>query len=169
MRDESREYILQTEKLHKVYKDFKALDQVSIHIPKGSIYGFVGKNGAGKTTLMRIVTGLQKPTDGSYRILGTGNRETEIARVRKRIGAVIEAPALYPEMTARDNLKQQCFISGIRDMEKIDKALALAGLDHTGNKKVKKLFSRYEAAVGDRTFYYRRSGIADPGRTDKRP
>lgn len=140
MRNESfssEEYVLQTEQLCKDYKGFKALDQVSMHVPKGSIYGFVGRNGAGKTTLMRIVSGLQEPTDGSYRILGICNQEKDIAQVRKHIGAVIETPAVYLEMTAEDNMKQQCFILGISDMDKINRTLTFVGLNRTGSKKVK--------------------------------
>ena len=60
------EYVLTTDHLCKNYGHFKALNQCSMHVPRGAIYGFVGKNGAGKTTLIRLICGLQRPTSGSY-------------------------------------------------------------------------------------------------------
>ena len=67
------EYVLETKGLCKTYKHYKALDNLTMHVPKGAIYGFVGKNGAGKTTLIRLITGLQFPTVGSYQIYGVDN------------------------------------------------------------------------------------------------
>ncbi len=72
------EYILETHNLGKRYKDFKALNHANIHIEKGSIYGLIGKNGAGKTTLIRIICGLQEPTNGSYTIYGLNNTSSNI-------------------------------------------------------------------------------------------
>ena len=65
------EYVLTTEGLSKSYKQFKALDGLSMHVPKGSIYGFVGRNGAGKTTLIRLICGLQEPSAGSFVLYGS--------------------------------------------------------------------------------------------------
>ena len=84
------EYVLETNNLEKRYKDFRALNHANIHIEKGAIYGLIGKNGAGKTTLIRIICGLQKPTNGSYIICGVDNSNDNIASVRKRMGAIIE-------------------------------------------------------------------------------
>ena len=70
------EYILQTENLSKVYGAKTVLNHVSIHVPKGSIYGLVGKNGAGKTTLMRIICGLTQQSEGSYTLLGKTDDKT---------------------------------------------------------------------------------------------
>ena len=108
------EYILETKHLEKKYKHFKAIQDLNIHVPKRSIYGLIGKNGAGKTTLIRLICGLQKPTNGSYKIYGVKNTEKEILDVRKRMGAIIETPSIRLEATAEDNLKEQ-----YRMMEKV--------------------------------------------------
>lgn len=130
-------YILQTSKLTKRYKNFYALKGLSMHVPKGSIYGLVGKNGAGKTTLVRLICGLQKPTKGSYVLYGIKNTDRKIVKSRRRMGAVVESPAIYMDMTAEDNLKQQCLILGIPTYDSIPEILELVGLQNTGNKKAR--------------------------------
>ena len=77
------EYILETNNLEKKYKDFKAISNLNIHIKKGAIYGLIGKNGAGKTTLIRLICGLQKPTNGTYSICGVKNTDKKILKVNK--------------------------------------------------------------------------------------
>lgn len=131
------EYVLTTVQLTKQYKHSKALDEVSMHVPKGSIYGFIGKNGAGKTTLIRVICGLQRPTSGEYSLYGTKNDQKEIIRSRKRIGAVVETPSVYLDMTAEENLKQQYQILGLPSFEGITALLRLVGLQDTGKKKAK--------------------------------
>ena len=131
------EYVLETNNLEKRYKDFKALNHANIHIEKGSIYGLIGKNGAGKTTLIRIVCGLQEPTSGSYTIYGVDNNSINIASVRKRMGAIIETPSIYGDMTARDNLIEQYKLVGMPSFDGIDEILKLVGLEGTGKKKAK--------------------------------
>ncbi len=131
------EIVLETNNLEKRYKDFKALNHANIHIEKGSIYGLIGKNGAGKTTLIRIVCGLQEPTSGSYTIYGVDNNSINIASVRKRMGAIIETPSIYGDMTARDNLIEQYKLVGIPSFDGIDKILKLVGLEGTAKKKAK--------------------------------
>lgn len=106
------EYVLTTSGLSKKYGKFRALDDLSMHIPKGAIYGFVGRNGAGKTTLIRLICGLQEPTKGSYSIYGIDYTDKSISKSRRRMGAVVETPSIYLDMTAEDNLKQQ----GIRNL-----------------------------------------------------
>ena len=101
------EYVLKTNALKKQYRNYKALNGLNMNVPKGSIYGFVGKNGAGKTTLIRLLCGLQEPTDGEFSIYGINNRDKDIRKSRRRIGAVVETPSIYLDMTAEDNLKQQ--------------------------------------------------------------
>ncbi len=108
-----------------------------IKIEKGSIYGLIGKNGAGKTTLIRIICGLQKPTNGSYAIYGIKNNSSEISSVRKRIGAIIESPSIYGEMSARDNLIEQYKLVGMPSFDGINELLKLVGLEKTGKKKAK--------------------------------
>lgn len=111
--------IITTTQLCKQYKDTQALNNVSVHIPKGSIYGLIGNNGAGKTTLMRILLGLQTPTSGSV------TKKPEI-----KANAVIESPALYPSLSARSNIKYQMQISGNDDIN-INELLSLVNVPDT--------------------------------------
>lgn len=131
------EYCLETVALSKQYKNYKALNGLNMHVPKGSIYGFVGKNGAGKTTLIRLICGLQLPTSGEFKLYGIPNNNKEINKARRRIGAVVETPSIYMDMTARDNLIQQFTILGIPTLDEVDSILSLVGLSDTGKKKVK--------------------------------
>ena len=130
------EYILRTHELTKTYKNHKAVDKVNISIKKGDIYGFIGQNGAGKSTLLRLVTGLNFPSGGSIEIFGV-NTETGLNDAQKRMGAVIENPALFLNMTARQNLEVHRLQKGIPGKSCIDDALSLVELKNTGNKKVK--------------------------------
>ncbi len=131
------EIILETDNLEKKYKDFKALNHANIHIEKGAIYGLIGKNGAGKTTLIRIICGLQEPTNGRFTIYGVDNNSNNITDVRKRMGAIIETPSIYGEMTAKDNLIEQYKLVGVPSLDGIDDLLKLVGLSNTGKKKAK--------------------------------
>lgn len=130
------EYILQTQKLCKKYGKFKALNDLTINVPKGSIYGMVGRNGAGKTTLIRVITGLNNPTSGEFSLFGVKNNDRKLLETRRKMGAVVETPSLHPEMSAKDNLIQQTKALGISD-EKLDDILKLVGLANTGKKKAK--------------------------------
>ena len=129
------EYVLETDALRKQYGHFTALDHLSMHIPRGAIYGFVGKNGAGKTTLIRLICGLQKPTSGGYSLFGKPYTDKDIRNCRKRMGAVVETPSLYLDMTAQDNLKEQYRVLGLPSFESIPQLLELVGLADTGKKK----------------------------------
>lgn len=131
------EYILETEGLCKSYGHFQALRDLSMHVPKGSIYGFVGKNGAGKTTLIRLICGLQLPTAGSYRLYGTESTAREITKTRKRMGAVVETPAIYYDMTAVENIRQQYRVLGRPGKAGVLELLELVGLGGTGKKKAR--------------------------------
>ena len=131
------EYVLETNGLSKRYRAFTALNGLNMHIPKGSIYGFVGRNGAGKTTLIRLICGLQEPTSGSFTLYGAKNTDAKIERARRRMGAVVESPAVYPDMTAEENLRQQYLVLGMPSADGIAELLHLVGLDGTEKKKVK--------------------------------
>ncbi|MGN1088776.1 MAG: ABC transporter ATP-binding protein [Huintestinicola sp.] len=131
------EYVLKTNNLKKEYRKFTALDGVSMNVPKGSVYGFVGKNGAGKTTLIRLVCGLQTPTSGDFELYGIKNTDKNISRSRRRMGAVVETPSIYLDMTAEDNLKQQYRILGMPSFDGIGELLKLVGLENTGKKKAR--------------------------------
>lgn len=131
------EYILETNNLEKKYGHFKAISNLNMHIPRGAIYGLIGKNGAGKTTLIRLLCGLQKPSSGTYTIYGISNESKKIMDSRKRIGAIIESPSLCLDMTAEDNLKKQCKVIGLPNYDNLYEILKFVRLDNTGSKKAK--------------------------------
>ena len=123
--------ILKTNHLTKRYGHRAVVENLSMTIYKGDIYGFIGKNGAGKTTLIRMVTGLAAPSDGSIQLFGNGS----LLEGRRRIGTVIEAPAFYPGMTARENIVAFSKLQGLHDFSNTEDLLKLVGLTHTGKKK----------------------------------
>ena len=129
------EYVLTTNALSKHYGKFKALNDLSMHVPKGAIYGFVGKNGAGKTTLIRLICGLQMPTEGEYSLFGIDSKDKSIIKSRQRMGAVVETPSIYLDMTAEENLKEQYRIVGMPSFDGIPDLLKLVGLENAGKKK----------------------------------
>ncbi len=131
------DYVFKAEALTKIYGHHKALDNFFMHIPKGAIYGLVGKNGAGKTTLLRLICGLQEVTSGEYTLYGISSRKREILNARKEMGAVIETPAVYLDMSATGNLKEQYRILGIRSFDTIPELLKMVGLENTGRKKAR--------------------------------
>ena len=131
------DYILKVKSLTKIYGHHKALDNFSMHIPQGAIYGLVGKNGAGKTTLLRVICGLQAATSGDYALYGINNRKHEILNARKQMGAVIETPAIYLDMSAIENLKEQYRVLGLHSFDTIPQLLKMVGLENTGRKKAK--------------------------------
>ncbi len=107
-----------------------------MNIPKGSIYGFVGRNGAGKTTLIRIVCGLHNPSSGSYSLYGVNNKDSAILAERRKTGAVVETPSIYPDLDARENLRLQYKILGLAQ-DNMEDILKLVELIDTGKKKAK--------------------------------
>ncbi|MCH5260527.1 MAG: ATP-binding cassette domain-containing protein [Lachnospiraceae bacterium] len=131
------DYVLTTNSLSKKYKHFQALNSLTMHVPKGAIYGFVGKNGAGKTTLIRLICGLQNPTNGDFELYGIKNTDQTISKSRRRMGAVVETPSIYLDMTAEDNLRQQCRFLGVPSFDNVKALLKLVGLENTGKKKAK--------------------------------
>lgn len=131
------ENCLTTHNLTKRYRKFTALDNVSLQVKRGAIYGLVGRNGAGKTTIIRVVTGLQEPTEGEYTLFDVNHSDGKaLARIRRRIGAIVETPALYNSMSAKENLYHQAILLGLPSTSKIDKLLKLVGLEDAGKKRV---------------------------------
>lgn len=120
--------------ISKKYGKALVLDNVSLEIPKGSIFGLVGRNGAGKTTLMRIITGLSEPTSGSYSISGVSSSDKNILSVRRRMGSIIESPAVFRNLSAYDNLKLQYINLGMTSFDSIPELLDLVELKDTGRK-----------------------------------
>ena len=134
------EYILETENINKKYGQFNALNNLNMHIPKGAIYGLIGKNGAGKTTLIRIICGLQKVTSGKYTIYGISDNSRKIVEARKRLGGIVETPSICLDMTAEDNLKEQYKIIGLPSYDNLEEILKLVKLKKK-KKKTAKHFS----------------------------
>jgi len=126
-------YVLQTKEVSKEFNGKKAVDRVSISVGQGDIYGFIGENGAGKTTLMRMVCGLASPTGGSITLFGSG----DLVSQRRRMGCTIENPALYPAMTAMENIEAQRILLGIKDKSVSARLLDTVNLGGTDKLKAK--------------------------------
>lgn len=124
--------LIQTQNLVKRYGNMFAVNDVSITIESGAIVGLVGRNGAGKTTLIRLLTGLAKPTSGTFQIM------PEEERVDTSVAAIVERPSVYVSMTGLDNLKAQSHLLGLPvDEEYLKTTLKLVRLDPESKKKVK--------------------------------
>lgn len=130
------DYMITTEHLTKKYKNFVSVNQVSLHIRKGSIYGFLGPNGAGKSTTMKMLLGLTAPTKGSFSIDGKHFPEDRMD-ILKEIGSFIEAPSFYANLTGRENLDVIRRILGL-PKESVEDALQLVGLAEFGDRLAKK-------------------------------
>ena len=130
------DYIITTEQLTKKYKNFTSVNNVSLHIRKGSIYGFLGPNGAGKSTTMKMLLGLTAPTKGSFTIDGRHFPEDRLA-ILKETGSFIESPSFYANLTGRENLELIRRILGL-PKDSVDDALELAGLTEFGNRLARK-------------------------------
>lgn len=125
--------VLQTNGLTKTYRRRNVVNNVDMKIEKGDIYGFIGKNGAGKTTLMKMICGLARPSAGNFTLFDSDN----IQEGRKKIGCVIEQPALFPGMTARENLIYYSKMQGCDKSTDCDRILSVVGLPDTGKLKTK--------------------------------
>ena len=130
-------YIIETKDITKKYGKYQVLNKLSVHIKENSIYGLIGKNGTGKTTLIRIICGLQDPTNGTYFINKIDNKTKDISLVRKKIGAIIERPSIYEEMNAKDNIICQMKLVGLTNYQDVSKILDVVGLSNVGNKKAR--------------------------------
>ena len=128
-------YVLQTYNLSKQYKNHLVLDKVNMNIEQGDIYGFVGENGSGKTTIIRLITGLISANAGHFELFGTDSTSPDILQARKKIGAIVETPSIYLNMSAADNLKMQNCILGRKDDDKVKDVLAEVGLADLYNDK----------------------------------
>lgn len=139
------EVIAEAGRLSKQYKNTTALSDVNFKLRRGDIYGLVGKNGAGKTTLLRILTGQAFQTEGTISLFGESSYEG-LNRGRKRIGAIIEEPGFYSDMTAEQNLEYYRIQRGIPGKRCVQEALKEVGLSYTGNKK----FSQFSLGMKQR-------------------
>ena len=129
-----QEIVLQTNNLTKKYKGFMALDNATITIHKGDIYGLIGRNGAGKTTLMKTITTLTNKSGGSFSLFDS---EEELTESKRRIGCLIESPAFFGNLTAYQNLKYYSIQKGMVNDKQIDKVLKLVDLFKEKDKKFK--------------------------------
>lgn len=127
------DYVLQTNGLTKMFGRKAAVNKVSLNVKKGDIYGLIGRNGAGKTTLIRLISGLAKPNEGSIQLF----ESDDLDRQRNRTGTMIENPAVFPGMTAKQNLHYYCLLLGLDPEKTIDEMLTLVGLADTGRKTAK--------------------------------
>lgn len=144
-----KEYVLRTKDLTKAFGQHKAVNNVSMTVCKGDIYGFIGKNGAGKTTFMKMIAGLSNPTRGMIELFGKKDEhrekrkstdifgKTEVELQRKRIGCLIEETGFYPGMTAAENMEIVRRNLGITEKSLISEMMDFVGLADTGRKRVK--------------------------------
>lgn len=128
--------VVEMNNIVKMYGNNVVLDKVNLSIHRSEIYGLVGVNGAGKSTIMKIITGLRNKTDGTLSLFGEDN-EKNIVHERNKLGCLIESPALYTDMTAKQNLEIQRVQRGLPGKKCIDDVLEIMALQDTGNKKVK--------------------------------
>lgn len=129
-------YILQTNNLTKSFKGFTALNNVSVALKPGKIYGLIGRNGAGKSTFMRLIAGLSFQSSGDIELFGHKG-EKELQQERKRVGCMIEYPSLSLGLTAKENMRHHRILRGIPDANVEEELLKLVGLKDTGKKKAK--------------------------------
>lgn len=124
------QYMIETKNLTKQYGRKKAVDDVSIHIKQGEIYGLIGKNGAGKTTLMKLLLNLAAPNAGEISLFDGESRGVAL----RKTGSLIEEPALVKNASAFENLKRFGILVGADDSE-LHRLLEMVGLADTGSKK----------------------------------
>lgn len=129
------EYVLQASGLTKSYRKNRVLNGVSMNIQRGDIYGFVGENGSGKTTVIRLITGLIYADSGEFSLFGTKSTDPAILSARARIGAIVESPSIYLNMSAKENLLMQSSILGIKNEEKCKSILNTVGLGNLWDSK----------------------------------
>ena len=125
------EYVIETNNLTKSFGSKLAVDHVNMHVAKGDIYGFIGRNGAGKTTAMKLMLGTLRANEGSIKLFG---KDTNLSESRKKIGSLVEAPGLYRNATAYENMKRFSILFGGTDQD-IKEILEFVGLANTGKKK----------------------------------
>lgn len=124
------EYVMELEGLTKSFRKKKAVDNFSLRMEKGHIYGLIGPNGAGKTTIMKMMAGLMEPDSGTMKFFGTD----DVGSKRNRMSFIIEEPYMDHNMTARQNLQYLMFLRGVADEKRIDELLEFVGLADTGRK-----------------------------------
>lgn len=138
-------YVIQTEGLSKEYNGHAVVDKLNLHVPKGQIYALLGRNGAGKTTTMKMLLNLCQPSGGSFSLFGEHNSNFSKKNYH-RIGSIIEAPAFYENLTAKENLEILARLRGRHRKDTVEQALSIVNLD----KEKKKLFREYSLGMKQR-------------------
>lgn len=137
--------VIETKKLTKIYGEQTAVNSVNLHVKPGRIYGLLGRNGAGKTTIMKMILGLTPITSGEVDVFGQNIKGHE-KRIYPRIGAIIETPGFYPNLTGTENLEIFAKLRGTPQPNAVKNALEVVGLPY----KDKKLFSKYSLGMKQR-------------------
>lgn len=137
--------IIKTKRLTKIYGEQMAVNAVDLHVKKGRIFGLLGRNGAGKTTIMKMILGLATITSGEVDVFGRNIKGNE-KRIYPRIGAIIETPGFYPNLTGTENLEIFAKLRGTAAPDAVKSALEVVGLPY----KDKKLFSKYSLGMKQR-------------------
>ena len=138
-------YVIETKQLTKTYGEQTVVNSVNIHVKQGQIYGLLGRNGAGKTTIMKMILGLTDITSGEVDVFGQNIKGRE-KRVYPRIGAIIETPGFYPNLTGTENLEIFAKLRGTAAPNAVKNALEIVGLPY----RDKKLFSKYSLGMKQR-------------------
>lgn len=139
------DFVIETKQLTKIFGNQTAVNAVGLHVKKGRIYGLLGRNGAGKTTIMKMILGLTSITSGEVDVFGRNIKGCE-KRVYPRIGAIIETPGFYPNLTGTENLEIFAKLRGTAAPDAVKSALEVVGLPY----KDKKLFSKYSLGMKQR-------------------
>lgn len=139
------DFLIETKKLTKIYGEQTAVNSIDLHVKSGRIYGLLGRNGAGKTTIMKMILGLTPITSGEVDVFGKNIKGRE-KRVYPRIGAIIETPGFYPNLTGTENLEIFAKLRGTASPNAVKHALEVVGLPY----KDKKLFSKYSLGMKQR-------------------
>lgn len=139
------DFVVETKQLTKIFGEQTAVKAVDLHVKKGHIYGLLGRNGAGKTTIMKMILGLTPITSGEVDVFGENIKGRE-KRVYPRIGAIIETPGFYPNLTGTENLEIFAKLRGTAAPNAVKAALEVVGLPY----KDKKLFSKYSLGMKQR-------------------
>lgn len=139
------DFVIETRKLTKIYGEQTAVNAVDLHVRPGRIYGLLGRNGAGKTTIMKMILGLTPSTSGEVDVFGLNIKGNE-KRLYPRMGAIIETPGFYPNLTGTENLEIFAKLRGTGRHDAVKNALEVVGLPY----KDKKLFSKYSMGMKQR-------------------
>ena len=141
------DFVIETNGLTKRYGEVLAVDELSMNVPSGQVFGLLGPNGSGKTTTMGMLLGLVKPTAGSFSLFDSGTRHLEALR---RIGAIVETPSFYPYLSGRDNLAYSRASREGATGKELDDLLEKVGLADRADSRFRNLLPRHEAASGAR-------------------